>query len=437
MKCLLKWLGLAVIGLCAVPSASAQITVLNLSNSSGLSFTESAAIIILAQALGLDPYFIATTRNEIGAPIYECAPAYYVYEECGVSPITVWEDRGYRTWDDVVYDYQVSPGVFVTAHRYNIPVERYVWMDCVDRQYGWTQARWHPYRNWSTPNVVNLAYYSAGVRAREARLAADFRRRQSWQQIAYQPPVRIARPVRPYRPVVSTPPAANWHSRARDPIVYVPTNRRRVAPSRPHGYRPPPRPITPPSRRMTSPGRRGNPETTTPASKGRVATPPRMTARPPVRGGNPRIMPNRPVRANPTRPTPRPPVRGPSKTAPRPPMHRATPRLNPRNPVRSAPRPKARPPIRHAPPPSRPIHHAPTRPVTRPPMRRTPPSRPPVHRPPTPMPRQPIRRSPVRAAPRQPIRRNPPKMAPRRQPSKQAPPKRQQRTKSKGHGGGG
>lgn len=173
-----------VLGVIAL--ASPQLPATAVVSKSNLSPLEAAGAIILADALGLDATFIVGTRQQIGVPIYELAPVFVLYKDSHVAPVTIWKRKKNRGWGEIAHELGVHPGDFNKARVAGCPIERWVWMDAVNRRYDWKADDWKRYQSWKQEDVVALAYYSNGDRNRARSMAATYSKTKDWKSVTHQ-----------------------------------------------------------------------------------------------------------------------------------------------------------------------------------------------------------------------------------------------------------
>lgn len=179
-------------GICALvatmalgTAASAQFSVAAIARDSNMSALEAAAAIVLADRLGLDVDFIVSSRRSAGVPIFDLAPAYVLYRETRVMPVTIWKRKKGRGWGVIAKEMGVHPGAFNQARQAGYPIERWIWIDSVQHRYGWDYDDWRQYsRNgWDDRDIVGLAYYSRGNPVYAKEIAQDWSKHKDWKVV--------------------------------------------------------------------------------------------------------------------------------------------------------------------------------------------------------------------------------------------------------------
>lgn len=142
-----------------------------------LSSIEAAAVVVIADVLGVDADFVIRTGRSTGQPPSVYGPAMIYARECNRPFKDVWRDRG-RGWGNVAHDIGMHPGTFNQYRKKGYSVDEIIWMNSMNREYRISPNQYQTWRGqgFSRNSIIEC---SARYDGNSRRMTADFDKRRS------------------------------------------------------------------------------------------------------------------------------------------------------------------------------------------------------------------------------------------------------------------
>lgn len=110
-----------------------------------LSSLEAAAVVVVADVLGLDADFVISTGRRTGASPSVYSPALILSERCHKPFSEVWKARG-KGWGQVAHSIGMHPGTFNKLRKQGHSVEQIIWIDALHKRYGVSHGLYDSWR---------------------------------------------------------------------------------------------------------------------------------------------------------------------------------------------------------------------------------------------------------------------------------------------------
>lgn len=114
-----------------------------------LSAMEAAAVVVVADALGVNADFVIRTGRSTHQPPSVYGPALIYAHECHRSFEDVWRDRDRddeRGWGNVAHRIGMNPGTFNKYRKQGYSVDEIIWMDAMHDRYKVSYDRYDGWR---------------------------------------------------------------------------------------------------------------------------------------------------------------------------------------------------------------------------------------------------------------------------------------------------
>lgn len=172
--------------LMAAPNAHADLSVTAIMNVHGLSATEAAAAVIIADALGLDATFVIGTGRRTGQSLVVLGPAFVISHVTRrpVADVCALRRKG-KGWGEIAHDLGMHPGTF-NKLRVRGDFDRVAWVNLAHMRYGvapgviWDLER----RKLGRGDWITAVALSDGDRARMDVLVGDWKKSRNWKAVA-------------------------------------------------------------------------------------------------------------------------------------------------------------------------------------------------------------------------------------------------------------
>lgn len=141
----MKRVFLALLAAIPVCAAADDIALSAIMRTNKLSSLEAAAVVVIADALGLDADFVISTGKKTGASPSVFGPAMILAERCDKPFHEVWKERG-KGWGQVAHSIGMHPGTFNKLRKQGNSVEQIIWMDALKKRYGIPHNQYESWR---------------------------------------------------------------------------------------------------------------------------------------------------------------------------------------------------------------------------------------------------------------------------------------------------
>lgn len=170
-------LGLAALMVVPTVAHASDVELAAIMRTNKLSSVEAAAVVVIADLLGVNADFVIRTGRSTGQPPSVYGPAMVYAHDCHRPFNDVWRERG-KGWGNVAHNIGMHPGTFNQYRKKGYSVDEIIWMNSLNRGYRISPTQYQGWRNegFSRGSILEVSVRWDG---NSKKMRSDFDKRKA------------------------------------------------------------------------------------------------------------------------------------------------------------------------------------------------------------------------------------------------------------------